>query len=327
MTRNALSNAGFALAMAALCALPWLGGKYAADLAARTMTMAVFAMGLQLLVGQVGLVSLGQAAYFGIAGYCAALLGPSDAPGNLAWLLPAALAAAGAYALLAGALSLRTRGIYFIMVTLAFSQLAYTMAHDTALVGGSDGIYINVRPQLSIAGRPLLDLERPREVYYAIWACLLLTYLGLSRLGGTRFGRALTGVRSNEARMRAAGYETRRFKLAAFVLAGTISGLAGFLGAVKDGYVNPEVLSWHQSGRVLLMVILGGTGSLRGALAGAAGLTLLEELFRSERLFGDLARHWQLPLGLAVIALVALLPRGLAGLFDRPAALAPAADA
>jgi branched-chain amino acid transport system permease protein len=325
--RSALGTAAFALAMAALCTLPWLGGKYAIDLAARTMIMAVFAMGLQLLVGQVGLVSLGQAAYFGIAGYGAALLSPADAPASLAVVLPAALAAATAYALLAGSLSLRTRGIYFIMVTLAFSQLAFTLAHDTALAGGSDGIYINVRPQLSIGGHVLLDLDRPRELYGVIWTSLLLTYLGLTRLGGTRFGHALTGVRLNEPRMRAAGYDTRRFKLAAFVLAGAVSALAGFLGAVKDGYINPEVLSWHQSGRVLLMVILGGTGSLRGALAGAAGLTLLEELFQSEWLFGAMARHWPLPLGLAIIALVALLPRGLAGLFDRPAPIAPSSDA
>ena len=320
---GALVNTAFALAMLALCAVPWLGGKYTVDLAARTMIMAIFAMGLQLLVGQVGLVSLGQAAYFGIAGYAAALLSPADAPAALPTLLAAALAASSAYALLAGTLCLRTRGIYFIMVTLAFSQLAYTLAHDTALVGGSDGAYINARPALAIGGHALLDLERPMQMYLLIWAFLLCTYLGLARMAGSRFGRALVGIGHNESRMRAAGYETVRFKLAAFVLAGAVCGLAGFLNAVKDGYVNPEVLSWHQSGQVLLMVILGGARSLRGALAGAACLTLLEELFQSEALFGALARHWQLALGLAIIALVALLPRGLAGLLDRkPAAVA-----
>jgi branched-chain amino acid transport system permease protein len=118
--------------------------------------------------------------------------------------------------------------------------------------------------------------------------------------------------------MRAAGYETGRFKLVAFVLAAAVAGLSGLLWALKDGYVNPEVLSWHQSGRALLMVILGGAGSLRGALAGAVGLTLLEELFQSENLFGPAARHWQLPLGLTIIALVAALPHGLTGRWDRP---------
>jgi branched-chain amino acid transport system permease protein len=128
--------------------------------------------------------------------------------------------------------------------------------------------------------------------------------------------------------MRAAGYETGRFKLVAFVLAAAVAGLSGVLSALKDGYVNPEVLSWHQSGRALLMVILGGAGSLRGALAGAVGLTLLEELFQSESLFGSAARHWQLPLGLTIIALVAALPNGLTGRWDRePTGSSPAPPA
>jgi len=302
-----------------LAALPWVCGKYVVDLASRTMIMALFAMSLQLLVGQVGLVSFGQAAFFGVAAYAAALLSPGQAPAQLLLLLPAAVAASAGYALVAGALSLRTRGVYFIMVTLAFAQLAYTLAHDTTLAGGSDGIYINARPIISIGGRAMLDLDRPLSLYYLIWACLLLAYLALARLAASRFGHALAGIHLNEARMRAAGCETGRFKLVAFVLAAAVAGLSGVLSALKDGYVNPEVLSWHQSGRALLMVILGGAGSLRGALAGAAGLTLLEELFQSESLFGSLARHWQLPLGLAIIALVAALPRGLTGWKPREA--------
>jgi len=302
------------LALLALSVLPLLGGKYLVDLASRTMIMAVFAMGLQLLVGQVGLVSLGQAAYFGIAAYATALLSPADAPAALASVLAAALLASAGYALLAGLLSLRTRGIYFIMVTLAFSQLAYTLAHDTSLVGGSDGIYINARPRVALGSWTLLDLDRPLQLYYLIGTGLLLVYLALARLGTTRFGHALAGIHDNEARMRAAGYDTDRFKLAAFVIAATVSALAGMLNAIQDGYVNPEVLSWHQSGQVLLMVLLGGSSSLRGAMAGAAMLSLLQELFQSEALFGPLARHWQLPFGLAVIGLVVLLPRGLAGI-------------
>lgn len=307
-------NIAFALALVALAALPFFGGKYAVDLAERTMILAVFAMALQLLVGQAGLVSLGQAAYYGIAAYAAALLSPADAPANLAWLLPTALAAGAAYAALAGVLSLRARGVYFIMVTLAFAQLAWTVVHDTALAGGSDGVYINVRPLLSAGGHALLNLERPGQRYAFAWCVLLATWAGLSALSATRFGHALAGIRQNEARMRASGCDTRRLKLAAFVIAGAISALAGFLGAVKDGYVNPDLLSWHQSGRVLLMVILGGAGSLRGAIAGAAALTLMEELFQTESIFGPLAQHWPLALGLAIIALVAALPRGLAGL-------------
>ena len=128
----------------------------------------------------------------------------------------------------------------------------------------------------------------------------------------SRFGHALAGIRANEQRMRAAGYSTYPYKLAAFVLAGTLAGVAGFLQAVKDGFVNPEMLAWHQSGAVLLMVILGGIGSLRGAVIGAFLFVLLKELFQSEALFGGFARHWQLPLGLTIIACVALMPNGVA---------------
>ncbi len=316
MSKAHVAALALALAASALALLPWWCGKYAIDLAAHTMILAVFAMSLQLLVGQAGLVSFGHAAFFGIAAYTAALLSPADAPASLWWLLPAALAAAAAYAGLAGALCLRTRGVYFIMATLAFSQLAYALAHDSTLAGGSDGLYINARPVLALAPGVAIDLDRPLPMYYLIWACLLATYLGLAHLAGTRFGRTLAGICQNETRMRAAGCETGRFKLAALVLAGTLAGLAGLLNALKDGYVNPEMLSWHQSGRVLLVVILGGTGSLRGALAGAAALTLLEELFQSQSLFGAAARHWQLPLGLAIIALVAMLPRGLTAWLD-----------
>ena len=130
----------------------------------------------------------------------------------------------------------------------------------------------------------------------------------------SRFGRALDGIRVNEQRMRATGFATYPYKLAAFVLSGAIAGLAGFLFAVKDGFVNPEMLSWHMSGSVLIMIILGGLGHLRGALIGAFAFTLLQELFKSEAVFGSFARHWTLLLGLAIIASVALLPRGLAGL-------------
>jgi branched-chain amino acid transport system permease protein len=177
MGKHRLGDWTLACATLVLAVLPWVCGKYALDLASRTMIMALFAMSLQLLVGQVGLVSFGQAAFFAVAAYCAALLSHAQAPPQLLLLLPAAVAASAGYALVAGALSLRTRGVYFIMVTLAFAQLAYTLAHDTALAGGSDGIYINVRPVVSIGGRAILDLSQPLALYYLIWTCLLLGYL------------------------------------------------------------------------------------------------------------------------------------------------------
>ena len=184
------------------------------------------------------------------------------------------------------------------MVTLAFAQMAYFVVHDTKVGGGSDGIFLYVKPALAIAGKTLLDLgeraaallQRARRARRAPTAC--------SRCcSRSRFGHALAGIRVNEQRMRAAGFSTYPYKLAAFVIAGALAGLAGCLLAVKDGAVNPELLSWHESGAVLLMIILGGIGSLRGAVLGAVAFTLLKELFQSEALFGPLASHWQLTLG------------------------------
>jgi branched-chain amino acid transport system permease protein len=262
-----------------LAAFPAFGAKFYVDMAVKIMILAIFAMSLELLVGQTGLVSFGHAAFFGIAAYVAALLTPKDGAASLWLLLPASIGAAAAYAFAVGALSLRTRGVYFIMITLAFAQMAYYVFHDTPIGGGSDGL-------LAIMLR-------------------------------SRYGHALAGIRVNEQRMRAAGFPTYAYKLGAFVLAAAFAGLAGFLHALKDGYVNPEILSWHQSGAVLLMVILGGIGSLRGAILGAFAFTMLQELFQWQAIFGSFAKHWQLMLGLTIIAFVATLPRGLVGLADR----------
>ena len=212
-------------------------------------------------------------------------------------------------ALAVGALSLRTRGVYFIMVTLAFAQMAYYVVHDTALGGGTDGIYLYFKPTLGA-----LDLDNAPVMYGFILACLILSFAFLAVLRRSRFGRALAGIKANEARMRASGFSTYPYKLAAFTLSGAIAALAGFLFAVKDGFVNPELLSWHFSGAVLVMIILGGLGHLRGALIGAFAFTLLQELFKSEAIFGTFAKHWMLGLGLAIIGCVALLPRGLVGI-------------
>jgi branched-chain amino acid transport system permease protein len=290
-----------------------LGGDYYSGLAAKIMIYAIFALSLQLLVGGAGLVSLGHAAYFGIGAYAAALLSPASAPGSLPLLLGAALAGAGLYALATGALALRTRGVYFIMVTLAFAQMAYYVFHDTKAGGGSDGAYLYFRPELTLAGWMPFDLGKPATFYFFVLACLAITWGFLALLRRSPFGAALAGIRVNEQRMRAAGYSTYPYKLTAYTVGGALAGLAGFLFALKDGFVTPELLAWQQSGLVLLMVILGGLHSLGGAVAGSAALVLMQELFQSEAVFGDFAKHWHLPLGLAIIALVALLPNGLAG--------------
>jgi branched-chain amino acid transport system permease protein len=294
----------------ALALYPLVGGKYGVDLVTKIMILAIFALSLELLVGGTGLVCFGHAAFFGIGAYIAVKLSPESEAASLFWLLPASVLAAALYALAVGSLSLRTKGVYFIMVTLAFAQMAYYVVHDTPLGGGTDGIYLNVKP--SVFGA--IDLDKPLVFYTFTLAWLVAVFVFLAVLLRSRFGRALAGIRVNEQRMRATGFSTYPYKLAAFTVSGGIAGLAGFLFAVKDGFVNPELLSWHQSGAVLIMIILGGIGHLRGALIGAFAYALLQELFKSEALFGAFAKHWHLGLGLTIIVSVALLPKGLVGL-------------
>jgi branched-chain amino acid transport system permease protein len=301
-------TAVIAAAALSLALFPLFGGKFGVDFVTKTMVFAILALSLELLVGQVGLICFGQAAFFGIGAYAVVLLTPKASAAPVLWLLPAAVAAAASYALVVGALSLRTRGVYFIMVTLAFSQMAYYVAHDTPLGGGTDGIYLNFVPS---AGP--IDLAHAVPVYYVTLACLVAVFVFLAAVMRSRFGRALAGIRVNEQRMRAAGFSTYPYKLAAFVLSGAIAGLAGFLFAVKDGFVNPELMAWHISGAVLMMVILGGIGHLHGAVLGAFAFTLLQEFFKSNVVFGDFSKHWALGVGLSIILVVALLPRGLAG--------------
>lgn len=302
----------------ALAFAPLVLETYYQELVMKIMIYAIFALSLELLAGTTGLVSLGHAAFFGIGAYATVLAAPEYEPGNPLLLLALSMAAAAAYALFVGALSLRTREVYFIMVTLAFAQMAYFVFHDTPLGGGSDGMYLMLRPVLAIGGTPFLDFEQPRHLYFAALALLVLCYAFLALVLRSRFGHALSGIRINEGRMRAAGFQTYRYKLAVFVLAGALAGMAGFLYVAKNGVVNPELLSWHESGAVLMMIILGGLGSLRGAVIGAAAFVLLKELFSSEALLGPaIAGRWQLTLGLAMIACVALLPQGLAGIGRR----------
>lgn len=299
------------LAFGALALYPLVSGPYGIDLVTKIMIYAILALSLELLVGGTGLVCFGQAAFFGIGAYAAVLLTGDRPETSAAWLLPAAMLAAGAYALVVGALSLRTKGVYFIMVTLAFAQMAYYVVHDTPLGGGSDGIYLLVKPTLGA-----LDLDGARTMYGVTLALLVLVFGFLAMLLRSRFGRALAGIRVNEQRMRATGFSTYPYKLAAFTLSGTIAGLAGFLFAVKDGVVNPEMMSWHMSGAVLIMIILGGLQHLRGAVIGAFAYVLLQELFKSSAVFGPFAKYWHLSMGVTIILAVALLPRGLIGLPD-----------
>ena len=304
---------GVAAGALALALWPAVAGAYGMDLVVKIMIYAIAALSLELLVGRTGLVCFGQAALFGLGAYATVLLAPADSAASLLWLAPAAIAVAAGYALFMGALSLRTRGVYFIMVTLAFAQMAYYLAHDTPLGGGTDGIYLNLRPRIALGQTVLVDIDQPLAMYYLVLGCLAAVFVLLALIARSPFGHALAGIRINEQRMRAAGFATYPYKLAAFVLSGAIAGLAGVLFAVKDGYVNPEMLSWHLSGAILLMVILGGIGHLRGAVIGAFAFVLLQEFFKDEAIFGDWAEHWLLGMGLTIIVSVALLPRGLIG--------------
>ncbi len=305
------------IAFALLAAFPLVGSPFYVDMAGKVMIYAIFAMSLELLVGHTGLVSFGHAAFFGIGAYAAALI-TGKVDGASLWLVGlVALAASGAFAAGVGALSLRTRGVYFIMITLAFAQMVFFVAHDTPLGGGSDGIYLYYKPALTSFGFTLVDFEKGRALYFATLVLLIATFAFLAVLMRSRYGRALAGIKANEQRMRAAGYATYPYKLGAFVIGAMIASLAGVLFAMKDGVVNPELMVWNQSGAVLLMIILGGLGHLRGAMLGALMFTVLQELYQSEAVFGSFAKHWQLMLGLTIIAFVAAMPRGLIGLFER----------
>jgi branched-chain amino acid transport system permease protein len=319
-----VANASFtriALIIGALLlgVFPLVGTTFYVQLGAKIMILAIFAMSLDLLVGHTGLVSLGHAAYFGVAAYALALLSPRYEAASLWLTLPLAVAAAAATAFVIGFLVVRTAGVYFIMVTLAFAQMLYSVFHDTELGGGSDGIYIYVRPELSVAGIKPLDMENPVQFYYLVFVVMLAVYGLLTKALHAPFGKALQGIKANESRMRSIGYPVFWYKLGAFVLGGALAGLAGYLAACQFGFVNPEILAWHHSGMVLMMVILGGMGKLHGAVLGAFAYVLLQELFSASQLFGIYAKHWQLAMGSLIVLIVLALPHGLAGLMDSTA--------
>ena len=294
-----------------LALFPFAGATFYTELVTKVMILAIFALSLDLLVGYTGLVSFGHAAFFGVGAYTLGLLAPKYEAANLWLTLPAAIAFAGISALLVGAFVVRVKGIYFIMVTLAFAQMFYFVFHDTKFGRGSDGISMNFKPVATIGDFTPFDLANATHVYYFVFAAMLLVFVFLRLLLRSAFGRALQGVRSNEQRMRSLGFPVYRYKLASFAIAGALAGLAGYLSAMQFGFINPELLSWHQSGNVLLMLILGGLGSLYGAVVGAFAFVALQELFSS------VTTHWQLLLGGSIILLVIFLPGGLASVMNR----------
>jgi len=298
------------LAGAALMGLvPLAAAPYYIELGTYAMIAAMLALSLQLLVGCTGLVSLGHAAFYGLAAYTVYLITPRNAGLSILITLPLAVLSAGLAAFVVGALALRTRGFFFLMVTLAFGQMIFFVFHDTKLGGGTDGAYL-ARPILSFLGYEitLTRQQRPVALYYVGLVKLVLMYLGLAFLLRSLFGRVLEGIRVNEHRMQAIGYNTYRYKLAAFVIAGMLAGVAGHMWAMHRGFVNPELIGWHRSAEALLMILLGGLGTLYGPILGAFVYTGLEEMAQR------LTERKLLVEGLVILLVVLALPKGLSGL-------------
>ena len=238
---------------ALLAALPYFATPYYVGLATTAMIAAMLALALHLLVGATGLVSLGHGAFYGLAAYVVYLLSPEGAARPIWQTLPAAMVVAGVAALAVGALSLRTRGFFFLMVTLAFGQMIFFVFHDTKLGGGTDGAYL-AKPLLSAFGFEFSPQSLPRArrgwpAYYVALVQLVATYLVLAFLLRSLFGRVLEGIKVNEPRMLALGFNANRYKLAAFTIAGMLAGAAGHMWSLHTGFVNPELVGWHEVGR------------------------------------------------------------------------------
>lgn len=296
-----------AAVLAGLVAFPLLAqaldqGFYVSFMS-RVLIYALAATSLNLVLGFGGMVSFGHAAFVGLGAYTVTLLmNAGIASAWLAW--PAALAVGALAALLVGAVSLRTRGVYFIMITLAFAQMLYYLIVSLKTWGGDDGLPLAARNELGFG----IALKDDASFYYAVLACLVATLLLVSRLVHSRFGRVIQGIRENEARMEAIGYPVFGYKLACFVVGGALAGLAGALLVNQTGLASPNQLLWTQSGMLLVMVVLGGVGSLYGGAIGAAALLILEEALAAYTI------HWQLGVGVVLLAVVFLAPHGLAGL-------------
>ena len=302
-----------ALFLLALAAFPQADQEFYTELVTRVMILSIFAISLDLLVGYTGLISFGHAAWFGMGGYVFALLGTKYQITSSLWLtLPASMLVTALAAFVVGLFVLRTRGMFFIMVTLAFAQIFYFLFHDVKALGGSsDGMNLRGKPSAAIGDWVPFELTDTNTLYYLVLVLLIGLLLFMSFLLRSPLGRALQGIRENEHRMAAIGYPVFRYKLAAFTLAGSLGGLAGYLFAVLNSSVNPELLSWHQSADVLLILILGGMGQLWGGVVGAFTFVLLQELL------SGFTKLWHLWLGVVIVLLVLFLPDGMFSLFGR----------
>ena len=277
-------------------------------LASRILIFALAATSLNLVLGFGGMVSFGHAAFVGLGAYTIGILmqgGISSA--WLAW--PLAVGVSALFALTIGAISLRTKGVYFIMITLAFAQMLFYLLVSLKAYGGEDGMALAGRSVIA----PAIDLKQDSAFYYVTLAVFALAFVAVQRLLNARFGHALQAIHENETRMVAIGFPVYRYKLAAFTLAGGLAGLAGVLIANQSGFVSPALMQWNQSGMLMIMVILGGVGQLYGGVLGAVVFLVLEEVLSSYTIY------WQFGLGAMLLAVVLLTPNGLMSLFQRGA--------
>ena len=296
----------------AFAVLPFLAvaldDSYLVVIASRILCYAIAALALDLILGYGGMVSFGHAAYLGIGAYAVAVLSRAGIT-DLGLHMLAAIAAAAVFALVTGAISLRTRGIYFIMITLAFAQMAYFFFVSLSAYGGDDGVTLAARS--TILGHPLL--EGDRALFYTALGLLIALYLLAVAITRSRFGRVLTGARENPLRMQAIGFSPFRYQLTAFVISGAMTAMAGVMLANQTSYVSPAFMDWHRSGELVVMVVFGGIGNLLGAIAGATIALLLEEWLAL------LTDHWPLLFGLILLLVVLFSRDGLSGLFRRRA--------
>jgi branched-chain amino acid transport system permease protein len=284
------------------------GNVFLLTLFTRIVILAIAATSLNLIMGYGGMVSFGHAVYLGVGGYAVGIFAHEGvSSGFVQW--PAALAASALFALAIGALSLRTRGVYFIMITLAFAQMIYYVAVGLERYGADDGLTIYRRSQF--AG--LVNLSNRTVFYYACLALLVGTIYLTWRLVNSRFGLVIRGARSNERRMRAIGFPILRYRLTCFVIAGTVCGLAGVLLANHTDFISPAMMHWTRSGDLIVMVVLGGMASSFGPLIGAVALLVLEEAL------SGITEYWQIILGPLLLLVVLFARGGIDGLFDASA--------
>ena len=301
--RTLILAAGVLLLAAVPALATLLGQPYYIDLLRRVMIFAIAAASLNLILGYGGLVSFGHAAYLGVGGYAVgifAFYGIHN--GWLQWAV--AIVASALVALAIGAISVRTRGIHFIMITLAFTQMLYYLGISVEEYGGDDGMRVKVKSQFP----GLVDLDDPIAFYYLILGLLLATLTLVHRLVNSRFGMVLRAAKSNEARSRAIGFSPYPYQLAAFVISGAICGLAGALLANHTSYITPAFMEWTRSGEIMFMVILGGMGTTPGPALGAFALLIVEDLL------AGWTQHWPAILGPLLVLCVLFFKRGLAGL-------------